>query len=74
MGLSSAAKTAASRGNDVGHRGNCLLAGRLSAGKGNRRLRRGGGDGGAVRVIAGPIVSMQEITIHGDATRIRRNR
>ncbi|RRT52951.1 hypothetical protein B296_00005742 [Ensete ventricosum] len=29
---------------------------------------------GSVEVIAGPIVSMQEITMHGDATRIRRNR
>ncbi|RWV84472.1 hypothetical protein GW17_00053809 [Ensete ventricosum] len=44
---------AASRGGGAGRRGGRPLARRLPAAKGNRRLRRGSDDGGAMRVKEG---------------------
>ncbi|RZS14446.1 hypothetical protein BHM03_00046134 [Ensete ventricosum] len=49
-GLPPAASPVASRGGDAGRRGGRPLAGRLSATKGNRRLRKGCNGNGAVRV------------------------
>ncbi|RRT36007.1 hypothetical protein B296_00042589 [Ensete ventricosum] len=52
-GLPPSASPTASRGDSVGRRGGRPLAGRLSVAMGNRRLRRGSGGGGAVRVKEG---------------------
>ncbi|RWW01875.1 hypothetical protein GW17_00035065, partial [Ensete ventricosum] len=52
-GFPPAASPAAIRGGDAGRRGGRPLAGRLPAAKSSRRLRRGSGGGGTVRVKEG---------------------
>ncbi|RWW15776.1 hypothetical protein GW17_00020369, partial [Ensete ventricosum] len=52
-GLPPAASPAANRGGSASRRGGRPLAGWLPIAKGNRRLRRGSGDDGAVRVKEG---------------------
>ncbi|RZR93238.1 hypothetical protein BHM03_00021686 [Ensete ventricosum] len=51
--VASPQEVAASSGGGAGRRGGRPLAGRLPAVKGSRRLRRGSGGGGAVRVKEG---------------------
>ncbi|RWW42870.1 hypothetical protein BHE74_00051541 [Ensete ventricosum] len=52
-GLPPAVSPIASRGSDASRRGGRPLEGRLSAGKGNRRLRRGSGGGGGTEGARG---------------------